>query len=171
LSAIQRVEHFIKSPECSLYVWIRGIVLQTMVDLHRHHLGTLKRDASRHANLRSESTDDEGSKSLLASLSGSFTSPSRALRNEELTSKLEHLLCQMNPDDREVLTMRHFEDLTNNEVAEVLELSASGASLRYTRALERLQNLLREHPDLLDGPDPRATAASYEIRLNCPLPN
>ena len=125
-----------------------------MVDLHRHHLGTLKRDANRQANLRAESIDDERSKSLRDSLTGSFTFPSRGLRNEELTSKLEYLLCQMNPDDREVLTMGHFEDLTNNEVAEVLELSASGASLRYTKALERLQNLLGEHPDLLDGPDP-----------------
>jgi len=80
LSAIQRVGHFIKSPECSLYVWIRGIVLQTMVDVHRHHLGTLKHDASRQANSLPERIDDEGFKSLLASLSGSFTSPSRPLR-------------------------------------------------------------------------------------------
>jgi RNA polymerase sigma-70 factor (ECF subfamily) len=154
LSATQRVRHFLDSTNCSLYIWIRGIVLQTMIDLHRHHLGTQKRDANRQTNLLSETMDSSGSRSLLASLSGSVTSPSRALRNEELLGKLEHLLSQLNPDDREVLTMRHFEDLTNNEVAEILHLSPAGASLRYTRALERLQELIATCPELLDGPEP-----------------
>lgn len=154
LSSAQRVEHYLRSPDCSLYVWIRGIVLQTMVDLHRHHLGTQKRDASRQTNLLSETIDNTGSKSLWASLSGSFTSASRALRSEELLGKLEQLLSQLSPEDREVITMRHFEDLTNNEVAEVLRLSAAGASLRYTRALERLQELCMTCPELFDGTGP-----------------
>lgn len=154
LSSAQRVRHFLESTECSLYIWIRGIVLQTMVDLHRHHLGTQKRDANRQMNLLSEAIDSSGSRSLLASLSGSVTSPSRELRNEELLGKLEQLLSKLSPEDCEVLTMRHFEELTNNEVAEILHLSAAGASLRYTRALERLQELIATCPELLDGPEP-----------------
>jgi RNA polymerase sigma-70 factor (ECF subfamily) len=149
LNAVQRVHHYLAAPNCSLFVWIRGIVLQTMVDLHRHHLGTQKRDASRQTIMRVEGLNGASSLSLLASLAGSVTSPSRALRNEEFVSQIEQVLGKLSADDREVLMMRHFEDLTNSEVAEILHLSAAGASLRYTRALARLQDLLADCPELL----------------------
>jgi len=154
LNAVQRLHHYLASPGCSLFIWIRGIVLQTMVDLHRHHLGTQKRDASRQTKLRAEGLNGASSLSLLASLAGSVTSPSRAMRNEELVGKIEKILDKLSMDDREALMMRHFEDLTNSEVAETLHLSAAGASLRYTRALTRLKELLADCPELLTDFDP-----------------
>jgi len=151
LNAVRRVHHYLASPDCSLFVWIRGIVLQTMVDLQRHHLGTQKRDPSRQVNLRAEGLDGASSLSFLA---GSVTSPSGAMRNEEFVCKIEHVLAKLSTDDREVLMMRHFEDLTNSEVAEILNLSAAGASLRYTRSLSRLKELLADCPELLTDFEP-----------------
>ena len=56
----------------------------------------------------------------------------------------------MDEIDREVLALRHFEELTNNEVAEVLGLQKSAASNRYVRALTRLRTILSEVPGFFD---------------------
>jgi len=56
----------------------------------------------------------------------------------------------MEPIDREIIALRHFEELTNAEVPEVMGLDSSTASKRYIRALKRLQVMLEHVPGLLD---------------------
>ena len=79
-----------------------------------------------------------------------MTSPSLAAIRQEVTEQLEEALETLAPIDREVLALRHFEELSNREVAEVLEIQQKAASVRYVRALGRLQKVLEQFPALAD---------------------
>lgn len=52
----------------------------------------------------------------------------------------------MDPTDREVLALRHFEQLTNSEAAVVLQIKEAAAGKRYLRALGRLREILAKLP-------------------------
>ena len=84
---------------------------------------------------------------------GQFVSPSQLAMRAELLDQLEDALDSMDPIDREVLALRHFEELTNNEVAQVLDITKSAASNRYVRALGRLKSVLEEIPGFFDQGD------------------
>jgi RNA polymerase sigma-70 factor (ECF subfamily) len=79
-------------------------------------------------------------------LLGNLTSPSEAAVRAEMTAAVEQALECMNPIDREVLALRHFEELTNTETAEVLGIEQKAASIRYVRALARLKAILPDVP-------------------------
>jgi RNA polymerase sigma-70 factor (ECF subfamily) len=116
-------------------VWIRLITQQTMIDLHRKHLGAKMRTAGKEVSAPQSGT-----------MSGLFvshiTSPSRAMMREEVRTKIEGALQEMDEIDREVLMLRHFEDLSNKDVAIVLGIQENAASNRYVRALGRLKGFL-----------------------------
>ncbi len=88
---------------------------------------------------------------LAAHLVGSFTSPSQAFAQIELLGKVEDALQGLDPIDREVLSLRHFEELSNADTAAILGIEKAAASKRYVRALERLKNALQEIPGLTDS--------------------
>lgn len=116
-------------------VWIRLITLQTMIDLHRKHLGAKMRNAGREVGAPASGT-------MSGFFVGHITSPSGALMREELRQKIEAALAAMDEIDREVLMLRHFEELSNKEAAEVLGIQENAASNRYVRALGRLKGHL-----------------------------
>jgi len=116
-------------------VWIRLITQQTMVDLHRRHLGTRMRTAGKEV-----AAPQSGTMSSL--FVGHITSPSRAMMREEVRGEIERALEEMDEIDREVLMLRHFEDLSNKDVATVLGIQENAASNRYVRALGRLRGYL-----------------------------
>lgn len=122
-------------------VWIRLITQQTMIDLHRKHLGAKMRTAGREVGAPRSGT-------LSGLFVGHFTSPSRAMMREEIRGRIENALQEMDEIDREVLMLRHFEDLSNKETAAVLGIQENAASNRYVRALGRLKGFLG---DLGDG--------------------
>lgn len=146
LSAAQRHQHVEGSSDASLFIWLRLIVLQTLAELHRHHLGVQKRDAARDVPMHPgrPGGGDLTSVSLARHLVGSVTSPSQALGRVELSERLRAALEQMDPIDREVLALRHFEELANQEVAEALGIEQKAASIRYVRALRRLKTILED---------------------------
>ena len=82
---------------------------------------------------------------------GAFTSPSGAAARADVLSLVQTAIEQMDPIDREVLALRHFEELTNSEVAEALRIEQKAASIRYIRALRRLKEILAQVPDLPAG--------------------
>ncbi|MGE0609519.1 MAG: sigma-70 family RNA polymerase sigma factor, partial [Pirellulales bacterium] len=88
--------------------------------------------------------------SLSFQLLGHLTSPSQAALKAELSRLVVQALDQMNPTDREILALRHFEELTNKEVSEVLGLDRKAASIRYIRALDRLKGVLQQVPGFFD---------------------
>jgi RNA polymerase sigma-70 factor (ECF subfamily) len=126
------------------HLWMRLITQQTLIDLHRKHLGAQMRSAGRElvASAHSQSA------TLSGLFVGHFTSPSNAVMREELRQRVEQALASMDEIDREVLVLRHFEDLSNKEAAEVLGIQENAASNRYVRALGRLKGFLG---DLADG--------------------
>ncbi|MGE3998822.1 MAG: sigma-70 family RNA polymerase sigma factor [Planctomycetaceae bacterium] len=128
LDASQRIESF-QTFRGSFFKWIRLIVLQRIDWLHRHHLGTQKRDAYLDVSLERALSPEDNNR-LAEQLAASLTSPSQAVRRAELIQVVNQILLGLKPIDREVLVLRHFEHLGNTEVAEVLEITPVAASVR-----------------------------------------
>lgn len=142
LDANKRLDAWRRDSEKSFFVWLRLIVGQTMTDLHRRHIGAKKRDAGLEVSLHAGAGPSAPSLTLSKQLLASLTSPSGAAMRAEARTRLEELLEQMEPIDREILTLRHFEELTNSEVCEILGLKPAAASNRYVRALMRLRSVV-----------------------------
>ena len=151
LAASQRLKHYADSPATSPFIWLRMIVNQTLIDLHRHHLGVQGRDAAREVRLDAAPGTQATSVSVAIQMVGAFTSPSRAAARADLLSVVQGAIEQMDPIDREVLALRHFEELSNSEVAEALGIEQKAASIRYVRALRRLKEILAQMPGLDAG--------------------
>lgn len=147
LEARKRLPRYLDSPGVPLFVWLRGVVLDTLIDFHRRHLGTKRRDAAMEVPLNVRTWRQASSVCLAAQLAESLTSPSQAAIREETARQIEAALSQMDEIDRDVLLMRHFEQLTNDEVAAVLGVKKAAASRRYMRALERLRKVVSAIPD------------------------
>lgn len=150
LNAAQRLDRFLYDHPRSLFIWLRMIVTQTLVDVHRRHIGAQKRDASRDFSVNSGWSATSTSNSLSFHLLGHLTSPSQAAIRAELSDQIDQALAGMNEVDREVLALRHFEELTNIETSQVLEMSEQAASIRYIRAISRLRKVLEVLPGLSD---------------------
>src|SRR5512147_2468124 len=148
LAASQRLKHYAASPATSPFMWLRMIVNQTLIDLHRQHLGAQKRDAAREVSVDGAPYVQATSASVAIQLVGLFTSPSGAAARADVLGLVLAAIEQMDPIDREVLALRHFEELTNSEVAEALGIEQKAASIRYVRALRRLKEILAQVPDL-----------------------
>jgi RNA polymerase sigma-70 factor, ECF subfamily len=148
LDAEKRIEHFLQDSPESFFIWLRMVVNQTLIDVHRRHLGTRVRDASRDQSLSGSWGAGATSFSLSHHLLGQLTSPSQAALRAELADQLHVALESMSDLDREVLAMRHFEELTNGETAKALGISDQAASLRYVRAISRLRKILGSIPGL-----------------------
>jgi RNA polymerase sigma-70 factor (ECF subfamily) len=144
LDVARRYGRYVERPEMPVHLWLRFLTAQKLAELHRRHLGAKRRDAGREVGLLGPGAT---SASLAGSLAGSVTSPSRGAMRDELRAGLLAALDRLDEIDREVLALRHFEELSNNEVAEILGLTKAGASNRYVRALRRLRELLAPAPE------------------------
>jgi RNA polymerase sigma-70 factor (ECF subfamily) len=133
-----------------LFLWMRLVTGQRLMQVHRRHLGTEMRDAARDISLYRGGLPQADSASLAAQLLGRFTSAGAALVRAEIQLQLQQALESMDELDREVITLRNFEELDNCEAAEVLGLSPDAARKRYIRALKRLQAVLRRYPGLIN---------------------
>ena len=153
LAAEQRIDHFLHDSPQGFFIWLRLIANQTLIDVHRRHLGTQARDAGRDRSLQSGWTSQSTSFSLSFRLLGHMTSPSQAALRAELSEQLNMALETMGALDREVLALRHFEELTNAETARVLDLTEQAASARYIRAVSRLRKVLEAIPGFLERKD------------------
>lgn len=142
LSAASRITHFLDSTSFTFFIWLRTVAIQTLIDLHRRHIGTQQRDAGREVSLPGEHDSDATSSVMASYLSGNLTSPSGVAMRQELVEQLERAINEMSAIDQDVLALRHFEELTNSEVAEVLAIQEKAASIRYVRALKRLKEIL-----------------------------
>ncbi len=146
LNAAQRIRHIVADNPRTFFVWLRMVVSQTVIDVHRRHLKSQLRDASRDRSIFGGWGSATTSHSLSVHLLGHLTSPSQAVLRAELSEQIDVVLASMSDLDREVLALRHFEELTNAETAEVLELTEQAASIRYIRAITRLRAVLEKLP-------------------------
>jgi RNA polymerase sigma-70 factor (ECF subfamily) len=133
------------------FLWLRLEVGQKLVDLHRFHLGAQMRDAGQEVSLHRGALPQVTSLSLAEHLLGKLTTASRAAMRAELKICVQEALNSMDPHDREVLILRHFEELSNGEAAQVLGIKPSAAVNRYVRALKRLKDVFQGMPRGIEG--------------------
>jgi RNA polymerase sigma-70 factor (ECF subfamily) len=138
-------------PPLPFFLWLRLEVGQKLVDVHRFHLGTQMRDAGQEVSLHRGALPQVTSLSLAEHLLGKLTTPSRAAMRVELKLRVEEALNSMAPHDREVLILRHFEELSNAEAAQILGIKPSAAVNRYVRALKRLKDVFQGMPGGIEG--------------------
>jgi RNA polymerase sigma-70 factor (ECF subfamily) len=139
VDASAQLEGYLADPRKPPFLWLRFLVGERLIAIYRRHLGAQKRDARREVALYQRAMPDASSMWLSRELAADLTSPSlAAVRNETLRC-LEQMLAQMPPLDREILSLRHYEELSNAEVAEELGISEAAASKRYVRAVRRLK--------------------------------
>ena len=144
LAASRRLPDYLRNPAVPVFVWLRTMTQQVLADTYRRHVGAQKRDARCDIPLHSRATGSSASISIAAKLAASLTSPSKAAVRADTREQLYAALEKMDPIDREVLALRHFEDLGNDLVADVLGLKKAAASNRYVRALKRLKDIMSE---------------------------
>jgi RNA polymerase sigma-70 factor (ECF subfamily) len=150
LDVAKRATEYAAAPSMPPYLWFRFLTGQRLLALHRKHLGAKMRDAGLEVSLYRGALPQASSISLAAQLLGRLTSPTQAAVRAEMQIRLQEALNSMDPLDREVLTLRHFEELSNNETAQVLGIQKAAASNRYIRALKRLKEILSSVPGLFD---------------------
>ncbi len=138
----RRIESFLSERGASLFIWLRLIVMQTLCDMYRHHVGAQMRDVRRDVPLEPNGDGSRTSVCLAVLLAGTITSPSQAAVALELMARLEQAIGSMAQIDQEIIALRHFEDLTNLETAEALAITPQAASNRYVRAIARLKEIL-----------------------------
>jgi RNA polymerase sigma-70 factor (ECF subfamily) len=146
IEAARRLHEYAAGPSVPLYVWLRALAGQRLVAEYRRHLGAQARDAGREFTLYHGAVPGATSAALAARLLGRATTPSGAAIRAERRVRLQEALNRMVPIDREVLALRHFEQMSNGEAAAALGLDKSAASKRYARALLRLKDILRDLP-------------------------
>jgi RNA polymerase sigma-70 factor (ECF subfamily) len=151
LDASRQVGDYLKDPAIPFFLWLRLVTNQKLVALHRHHVGTQGRDAGRDVALFHGPYPEASSAALAEQLLGRDTRPSEAAERAERAIRLQEALNSLEPLDREVLALRHFEQLSNAEAAQVLGIGSGAASKRYVRALGRLKEALRRLPGGLQG--------------------
>lgn len=154
LEAAERLAEYLRNPTMPFFLWLRLITGQRLLALHRRHLGARLRDAGREVSLDRPGLPQVTSAALAARLLGRETSPSAAAARAEMKLRLREALDAMGPVDREVLTLRHFEQLTTAEAARELGISEEAAKKRHVRALKRLKAILTSTPGGPGASDP-----------------
>ena len=152
--AIQRLPQYVRDPRMPFFLWLRFLTAQRIAAFYRHHFGAQQRDVRREMPLDAVCRPDASSAAMAAHLTGGLTSPSSAAARDETERRVRDALDLLDPTDREVLSLRHFEQLDNNETALELGIEPSAASKRYVRALRRLKDVLAGLPgggDMLTG--------------------
>src|SRR5262245_17219559 len=153
LEAAERLAEYLRNPTMPFFLWLRLITGQRLVALHRRHLGARMRDAGREVSI-DRPLQQATSAALAAQLLGRLTGPSEAAVRAEIKARLHEALDGMDPTDREVLTLRHFEQLTTAETARELGISEEAAKKRHVRALKRLKEVLASAPGAPGVPHP-----------------
>jgi RNA polymerase sigma-70 factor (ECF subfamily) len=142
-------------PRLPFFLWLRLEVGQKLIDVHRFHLATRMRDAARDVGrgvaLHRGPLPQVSSQSLAEHLLGKLTTASHAAMRREVKLRVQEALNSMDPHDREVLVLRHFEELSNAEAAQVLGIKPTAAVNRYVRAIKRLKVVFQGMPGGIEG--------------------
>jgi RNA polymerase sigma-70 factor, ECF subfamily len=151
LSARGKFLQYHTDPRMPFYLWLRLEVGQKLIDVHRFHLGAKMRDAGQEVSLHRGALPQVTSMSLAEHLLGKLTTASHAAMRVELKLRVQEALNNLDPHDREVLILRHFEELSNAEAAQVLGIKPTAAINRYVRALKRLRDVFQGMPGGIEG--------------------
>jgi len=142
LEAWRDLAAYLRQPAMPFFLWLRGIAGNKLRELHRHHLGAQMRDPRREVSIYDGALPETTTAALAAQLLGNLTRASEEAVRVEIKLRLQDALNTMDPLDREVLALRHFEQLSPTETARVLGIKEKAAGMRYVRALRRLREIL-----------------------------
>ena len=151
LDLARRVEDYLNDPNLPVFLWLRLVVSDRLAMAHRYHLGTQMRAATQEVSLYRDPLPEASSAALASMLMGRLTSPSSAAVRAEQVLQVQEAVNALDPIDREVVALRHFEHLTRAETAELLGMTEEAGAKRYIRALKKLKKLLAEMPGGLEG--------------------
>ena len=151
VEASRKIGQYLANPQAPFFLWLRQLTLLKLAELHRRHLGTEMRSCDREVSIYSGALPEASSASLAAQLMGTLTSPSQAAIRVEKQMRVQEALDGMDAIDRDILALRHLEQLTNLEAAHLLGLSPSGATARHVRALKRLRAIIDSSPGVFDA--------------------
>jgi RNA polymerase sigma-70 factor (ECF subfamily) len=142
IDAHRRLGDYLKRSDMPFHLWLRRIALDRVIDAHRRHRVAKRRSVDREKALASPAFDDRSSIDLLQHLADQQLTPAAAALRTELARRFQAAIEELPDDDREVIIMRHFEGLSNQEVASALELSEPAAGMRHLRALRKLRKVI-----------------------------
>ena len=151
LAARGKFAQYSADPRLPFFLWLRLEVGQKLVDVHRFHLGAQMRNVGQEVSLHQGALPQVTSLALAEHLQGKLTTASQAAMRAEVKLRVQEALNSMDPQDREVLILRHFEELSNAETAEILGIKPSAAVNRYVRALKRLKGVFQGMPGGIEG--------------------
>jgi len=151
LDLAKRVDSYLSDSRLPVFLWLRLVVSDRLAMVHRHHLGTRMRDAAQEVSLYRDPLPQASSAALAAMLLGRMTSPSNAAIRAEQILQVQEAINSLDPVDREVVALRHFEQLRRAETAVVLGITEEAGAKRYIRALKKLKTILAAMPGGLEG--------------------
>ena len=147
IEANRRLQEYIKNPSMSFHLWLRQIAKDRMIDAFRRHRGSAKRSVDREQSLAAPRGGEQSSIMLGQQLQDHELTPAAAATQKELAKRVEEAIGRLGEADYEIIVMRHYEQLSNREVAEALNLTEPAASMRYLRAIKRLRIVMEADAD------------------------
>jgi len=152
LDLTKRLESYLSDPGLPVFLWLRLVVSDRLALVHRRHMGAQMRDASREVSLYRDPLPRASSAALALMLLGRLPSPSNAAIRAEQVLQVQEAINSLDPLDREIVALRHFEQLSRAETAVVLGITEEAGAKRYIRALKKLKTILAAMPGGLEGP-------------------
>jgi RNA polymerase sigma-70 factor (ECF subfamily) len=143
----ERLEEYFRQPKVPFFLWLRLVVGEQLTWLHRHHLGTQMRNAGRELSLYQGCVPEASSSVLAAQVVARHSSPTQQAVRAERIQRVQDALNALDPLDREILSLRHFEELTAAEAAKVLGIEEAAAAKQFFRATRRLKAILESAAD------------------------
>jgi RNA polymerase sigma-70 factor (ECF subfamily) len=144
IEANRRLKTYLENPVMPFHLWIRHIARDRIIDAHRRHRGSAKRSVDREQAMVIPGGFDQSSIILAGQLIDGEKTPAARTMEKELARRVEMAISELDDVDAEVIVMRHYEQLTNQEIATALELTEPAASMRYLRAVRRLRELIQQ---------------------------
>ena len=141
-----RLKDYLDNPRMPFHLWLRQLAQDRMIDMHRRHRGAQRRSLDREQSLAAPEFADQSGFDLMGQLVDGELTPAAASIRRELEGRFLVALDQLDDEERDIVVMRHFEQLGNSEVADALGLSAAAAGMRHLRALRKLRTILGERP-------------------------
>lgn len=151
VEANRRLETYINNPIMPFHLWLRQIAKDRIIDAHRRHRVSAKRSVDREQGMVIPRGHDHSSIQLASLLGDGQLTPAAAALQKEMAKKVEAAIAQLDDKDCEIITMRHYEHLTNQEIGSILGLTEPAASMRYLRAIKRLKALMQNDEEQKTG--------------------
>jgi RNA polymerase sigma-70 factor (ECF subfamily) len=153
IEANRRLQRYLADPMMPFHLWLRQIAKDRIIDAHRRHRVSAKRSVDREQQMVAPRGYDQSSIHLASILGDSRLTPAAAALQKEMARKVEGAISKLEEKDCEIIVMRHYEQLTNQEIGQLLGLTEPAASMRYLRAIRRLKLVLKEESDSSSADD------------------